>query len=1111
MNKIRWMIKVMIICCLVGVPAAVFAEDNTENWLLSDAYYDNENGYFVLTEDNKTWQTGSIWYNHPYYEDFTLSMDYYTGTSASALKGADGIAVAFYADYEYTMKGGEEMGFNGSNGYGIELDTYYNSIRKDPKYNHIALIKDSVGNHLITAPLTESEDKMWHNLRIVVEDSVCSAYVDGALKFSYKVEPTDNGWIGITSATGDGTNLHAVKNIVVSGDDDYGLPSADKSYLDMKFSAVKTADKYFTDKDTGESVGRYEYEITAEIENTADAAAKNVTATLDLPNELVLSESSSLSRNLGDIDSGGKKEVKWTVYADWPDKNIAALYGVTVNVNNAASLRQEDYIYLQSKKTNYGFIEPGKDHWKFSNSPDFFTDGEMESLYDAQGNLVYNKDGTVKMVYKEKYYLTDSDYNALTAKLSNLEIYIIKEKKKVPWGGSCYGMSVVAALVKMGVIKPGDIVKGSQSLYSINMSNNDDVESMINFYQLQQFTYKALGSDADFILKKNREQLEIIESLAEQSVSQGKPFVIGFGGKDWGHTVVGYYGEHGSWWVGDKNYDSRIWIYDPNYPSAKDYYTYLYYNKGTDEWVFSNYSDAIKLTSACNDISVLDYVNYGTATRNYNARLVFKFKSSVKYKLLLNGETHQIDGLTDERENGIITYFDSNLMSDGKYGGSMTLTLPDMTEDYSVIPEDGDCDFTMYYENSGISAKCEGADQIDFYADGGVAASGASKDYNLSLIFNDGYSPLPWYKVSVSGSGSDNISLKKVEGGALIEGDNLQDVTVTTEDDNNAITLNLSTDKKSALISSREKGDGDTPVILLDMDKDGDYETTYGSYTVTFNANGGTVDTSVFNTGSDGTLYNLATPVRKGYNFDGWYTDAAAGEKISTDTVFTEDTTVYAHWTEQSSNSGGGVSAGTGNGAGAGTDSDADSDITANEDSVQKVFTDVPEDAYYYDAVMWAVKNGITTGITETAFGPNIVCTRAQVVTFLWRCAGSPKAGSSVENPFADISENAYYYDAVLWAVEKGITEGTSDSAFSPDAIVNRAQVMTFLHRYEGTPASNANLSFTDVPQGVYYEEAVRWGVNNGVAKGKDSASFSPDDGCTRAEVVTFMYRALAD
>ena len=172
-------------------------------------------------------------------------------------------------------------------------------------------------------------------------------------------------------------------------------------------------------------------------------------------------------------------------------------------------------------------------------------------------------------------------------------------------------------------------------------------------------------------------------------------------------------------------------------------------------------------------------------------------------------------------------------------------------------------------------------------------------------------------------------------------------------------------------------------------------------------------------------------------------------------------------------------------------------------------FLDVPTNAYYYEPVVWAVANGITNGTGDgSTFSPDMNCTRAQVVTFLWRAAGAPEPVST-ENPFTDIAEGSYYYKAVLWAVENHITTGTGKGRFSPDMDCSRAQIVTFLWRSQTSPApTGTEIPFTDVQPGQYYTNAVLWAVERGITTGTGNGStFSPDMICTRAQIVTFLYR----
>ena len=169
-------------------------------------------------------------------------------------------------------------------------------------------------------------------------------------------------------------------------------------------------------------------------------------------------------------------------------------------------------------------------------------------------------------------------------------------------------------------------------------------------------------------------------------------------------------------------------------------------------------------------------------------------------------------------------------------------------------------------------------------------------------------------------------------------------------------------------------------------------------------------------------------------------------------------------------------------------------------------FADVSTDAYYYEAVKWAAKKGITGGTGDGTFNPNGACTRAHIVTFLWRAAGSPEPKSTVS--FADVPAGSYYAKAVAWAVENGITLGIGDGTFSPNATCTRAQSVTFLYRAMGTAPTTVN-GFTDVTADAFYADAVAWAVESGVTNGTSASTFSPNNGCTRAQIVTFLYRTM--
>ena len=327
-------------------------------------------------------------------------------------------------------------------------------------------------------------------------------------------------------------------------------------------------------------------------------------------------------------------------------------------------------------------------------------------------------------------------------------------------------------------------------------------------------------------------------------------------------------------------------------------------------------------------------------------------------------------------------------------------------------------------------------------------------------------------------------------------------------------------------------------------------------FVVFFDGNGGTPAVSSMTTIGHRLAF-LPGAFRSGsYRFDGWYTERNGGELITTSTVFAANTIVYAHWTYTGGSGGSGgyvpgyyiirATAGAGGfitpsgdvSVRAGANQTftitpnrgyAVSDVKIDGRSIGAVrsytfenisashtievqfrvrssFVDVPSGSYYEDAVDWAVANGITTGTDAAHFSPDGICTRAQAVTFLWRAAGRP-APESRTMPFTDVPADSYYYDAVLWAVENGITKGTSSTTFSPDDTCTRAQIVTFLWRSEQSPAAGSSNPFTDVSADVYYADAVLWAVKEAITTGTTRTTFSPDAECTRAQIVTFLWR----
>ena len=335
---------------------------------------------------------------------------------------------------------------------------------------------------------------------------------------------------------------------------------------------------------------------------------------------------------------------------------------------------------------------------------------------------------------------------------------------------------------------------------------------------------------------------------------------------------------------------------------------------------------------------------------------------------------------------------------------------------------------------------------------------------------------------------------------------------------------------------------------------------TVNQYTITYNLAGGTAEGNPSTYTIETKAFTLKNPTKSGYTFTGWSGTGLDGENNMTVTIPTGSTgnrTYTAHWRYNGSGhsysyytikatagAGGSISPSGNVSVREGRDRTftitpdkgyAISNVKidgksigsvksytfenvrrthtieviftkANGNPQTGVFVDVATGSYYEDAVDWAVENGITKGTDDTHFSPDGICTRAQAVTFLWRTAGSPKPEIRTM-PFTDVPVGSYYYDAVLWAVGNGITKGTSDTTFSPNMTCTRAQIVAFLWRSEKSPAAGTANPFADVKSTAYYADAVLWAVKENITKGTTSTTFSPNADCTRAQIVTFLWR----
>lgn len=575
---------------------------------------------------------------------------------------------------------------------------------------------------------------------------------------------------------------------------------------------------------------------------------------------------------------------------------------------------------------------------------------------------------------------------------------------------------------------------------------------------------------------------------------------------------------------------------------------------------------------------------------------------------------------------------------------------------YEVGKSDG---YTFTSENSRSSCRvkdgknyiyvnAENASSIDINKERGISVLGNNLEYSVYTTTSTGNN---FFEIAGQTNKHLSITLNS-DGSGTVEADTLDNAVLEDLYNNTSWVL----DGDSTFANFAETDDG--KLVLPN------YESA-GPYKVTFKATGGIMSSEeAMITNESNKLSSLPVPNREGYTFCGWYTKAEGGEKADESKVYTEDTTLYAHWTETgtlptpshthrwetalasnsnghwhnctvadcpitadsekngyavhtsdggkvttaatayqdgvrtyscvvcgyvirtesipatgvynpgsaSSSSGGNSSSTpsyqitvstasngtvtvtpksaksganvsiavvpndgytigsvnvkdrngrsisiTDNGGGTYTFTMPASKVSVDASFVKIKetltqptaptisFTDVTSSAYYADAVAWAVEKGITVGTSSTTFNPDTPCTRAQIVTFLWRAAGSPQTSGNVR--FTDVPGGTYYHDAVQWPVSQGIAKGVGKKTFNPNAPCTRAQAVTFLHRAKNAPSSIDSTRFIDVPQSAYYTNAVQWAVNNKITKGMGGKKFNPNMPCTRAQIITFLYR----
>lgn len=765
----------------------------------------------------------------------------------------------------------------------------------------------------------------------------------------------------------------------------------------------------------------------------------------------------------------------------------------------------------------------GKDNLSFTNSRlYFFNTAELLALEElnAMGNILSG--GFVGIVAMAgmypNYQISDEAFNRLIAGMSNTVQNRLVEKRSSIWGGSCYGMAQVMAIrylaperLPLSEIDPS--LTDNNSTYDFQAPKGSEAtESLINYYHLAQFLpmqYAVQQAQCAEIADEYAKSLEHIVSNLRAGmavpVSISKYEKTDDGGKlVGGHAVVLLSILDES----DEYYS--IQVCDPN----NSEYTTLYIYKQTDlvsdafEIAYSSsqnvntesisYNVIISYSPSVMEMDLRNYFgiddNAGYMTDYDTAHLITDLNASVSFTCG-NVELQYENGVVRYSNNISNPYITANTTSDGESSSEVEFLFDkpsqDETSQLSVSAGTGNADITLILDGWSIAVMSENDITIQTNSENQSVAIQSEDAGVISawLTQNETAENWPWYGIAVDVENATELSLTPTDSGIQISSDNLEGATVAGQSEDKIEFLTLTTESESVLLINKTTSDSDDNYIAIANKAITVSGATLDKYSVSVpsNVENGTVTVTPKSASKDTTVTITATP-DAGYELSTLTVTDASGRELAltnkgngtyTFTMPASQVTVTASFAE----------------------------IGNEPEPVVNPFTDVFESDYYYDAVLWAVENGVTYGTSATTFSPDLACTRAQIVTFLWRAAGSPEPAGN-HNPFMDVKASDYYYEAVLWAAENGITEGTSATTFSPDLACTRDQAVTFLWRAAGKPAPESIVNpFTDVKPGQYYTDAVLWAAENGITEGTSATTFSPGLTCTRAQIVTFLYR----
>ena len=532
------------------------------------------------------------------------------------------------------------------------------------------------------------------------------------------------------------------------------------------------------------------YRIDVRISNNYSEKLNNLEISLNTPYNVSITDEGSKESFKESFEINETKNFSWFVKIPKTTDDQNLEYSVTANSKEIKKVESFASIFVKGINQKDNRLDFSTDTWKFKNFSTSFS-----------------------------VPLTQDDYDALLVGLDNASVAYFKEIVGQGQNGYCYGFASSSILVKMGLLDVSDIDSSKSILHELD--NNDKSKSVIAYYYLTQHFSNIIQDKVSFIQKNDTEKINIIEQKAIQVESGESPFILSFYTKpndEGGHAVVAYSHESGVFTKNNHTYDSRILIYDSNYPKWNED-SCLYYNTGTADWYIPNYPDSSRLTRALSDLNTMNTKNLEDNRKAASSYISVKGNEQIS---IYEGDSivAKVDGTAVTESDDVVAFRD-----DGN-DDYVTIVIPyqDSEDSYEIKPTNSEegLDLSIKYNDCYISTSSESQDSVYFSPNGSAKINGDTDNFNIIITENEGHYSTDWHTIDFSGKNGTDPQIQIKDNGYLITGKDLNDVEVYAENKKNAQIINLESIDGDVLITQNEE----SLCAKVDNDNDGEYEST---------------------------------------------------------------------------------------------------------------------------------------------------------------------------------------------------------------------------------------------------------------------------------------------